>query len=361
MARAAAGTPLGVAIAGCGNIAGRYAQQLRGYPGIRLLGATDLDGPRAEAFAAEHGCRAYPSLDAALADAAVALVVNLTTHHAHYAVSKAALEAGKHVYSEKPLALTTPEARDLVTLARDRGLRLGGSPATFMGEAQQTAWKAIREGGLGPVRLIYAEVNWNRLETWHPSPGAFYAVGPLFDVGVYPLTLMTTFFGPARRVWAYGKVLYPDRTTKEGATFHIETPDFVTALVELEGGVVMRLTTNFYVGRHGKQKGIEIHGDRGSLYLGSFQDFHTPVEAAEFNGEYRPVPYVKEPYQGTEWARGVFDLVEALREDRPHRATGEQAAHVVEILNAITAAIEHGGTVEIASSFTPPPPMGWGR
>lgn len=366
VSEARAGTPLGVAIAGCGNIAGRYAKQMRTYSGINLRGVVDQDCPRAEAFAAEHECRAYPTLDAALADDAVELVVNLTTHHAHYAVSKQALEAGRHVYSEKPLALTTAEARELVALARERGLRLGGSPATFMGEAQQTAWKVIREGTLGQVRLIYAEVNWNRLETWHPAPASFYAVGPLFDVGVYPLTLMTTFFGPARRVWAYGKVLHPERVTKEGTPFQIETPEFVVALVELGSGIVMRLTTNFYVGRHGKQKGIEIHGDRGSLYLGSFQDFDTPVEFAEFNGAYEPVPYVREPYKDptgghTEWARGVFDLAEALNEGRPHRATGEQAAHVVEILNAITSAMERGAAVEVTSTFTQPAPMAWGR
>lgn len=361
MSQAGTGAPVGVAIAGCGNIAGRYAQQMRGYPGIALRGVTDVDVPRAEAFAAEHECRAYPSLDDLLADDAVAIVVNLATHHAHYAISKRALQAGKHVYSEKPLALTTAEARELVALARERGLRLGGSPATFMGEAQQTVWKAIREGVTGPVRVVYAEVNWNRLETWHPSPGAFYAVGPLFDVGVYPLTLMTTFFGPARRVWAYGKVVYPDRPTKDGGSFHIDTPDFVVAIVELEGGVIVRLTTNFYVGRHGKQKGIEIHGDAGSLYIASFQDFNAAVEFAEFNKEYRPAPYVKEPYPGTEWARGIFDLVEAIAEDRPHRATGDQAAHVVEILNAITTSMERGAPVDVTSTFPQPAPMPWGE
>src|SRR6185295_17646095 len=135
------------------------------------------------------------------------IVINLTVHHAHYQVTKRALEAGKHVYSEKPLALTSSEARELVTLAASRGLRLGCSPSTFLGEAQQTAATVIRSGRLGPVRAVYAEVNWGRIETWHPAPAPFYDVGVLVDVGVYPLTLLTAFLGPARRVQASGGLL----------------------------------------------------------------------------------------------------------------------------------------------------------
>ncbi len=350
---------LGVAIVGCGNIAGPYVRNLLTYPELALLGAADQDAGRARAFAAEHGGRAYPAVEALLADPAVDLVVNLTTHHAHKAVTAQCLEAGKHVYSEKPLALTTDDARGLVDLAGRKGLRLGCSPATFLGEAQQTAWRVIRGGELGRVRVVYAEVNWGRIESWHPAPGPFYDVGPLFDVGVYPLTLLTAIFGPARRVWAYGAILHPDRVTKEGVHFHIDTPDFMVAMVELQDGVLVRLTTNFYVGHHNKQKGIEFHGDRGSLYLSSWQNFDAAVEVAEFGKSYAPVPPVREPFPGTEWARGVRDLTHALAEDRPHRATGAQAAHVVEILGAITAAHEGGGAVEVHSDFPPPAPMEW--
>lgn len=350
---------LGVAIIGCGNIAGPYARDLSAYPRLDLIGVTDLEFQRARALAEQYKCRAYPSITDLLADDAVELVINLTIHHAHTEVVTQCLEAGKHVHSEKPLSLTYEAAAGLVELARQKGLRLGCSPFTFMGEAQQTAWKQVNEGRLGPVRLVYAEVNHGRIESWHPAPGPFYEVGALFDVGVYPLTIVTAMFGPARQVSAYGRVLYPNRVTKEGVPFHIDTPDFVTAAIELEDGPLLRLTTNFYVSGRTKQKGVEFHGDLGSLHLSSWQNFNATVEFAEFGHEYQTVPPVKEPYQGTEWGRAALDMAEAIEQNRPHRATGEQAAHVVEILCAITESMQLGQPVKVHSSFTRPAMMGW--
>ncbi|MCD6289839.1 MAG: Gfo/Idh/MocA family oxidoreductase [Anaerolineae bacterium] len=350
---------VGVAIVGCGNIAGPYAETLKPYEHIALTGAYDLIPQRAEEFVARYGGRAYASLEDLLADDAVDIVVNLTIHHAHPAVITQCLEAGKHVHSEKPLAMTYAEAKALVELADKQGVRLSCSPITFMGEAQQTAWKLIREGRLGTVRVAYAEVNHGRIESWHPNPEPFYEVGALFDVGVYPLTILTTIFGPARRVVAYGKVVYPDRETAEGRPFHIETPDFVVAAIDFANGTVARLTTNFYVGQHSKQKGIEFQGDAGSLYLGSWQNFAAEVEFAPYGGPYEPVQWVKEPYPGTEWSRAVVEMVDAIVEGRPQRATGAQAAHVVEILDAIRTSFTAGKPVSVASDFTPPVPMDW--
>ena len=356
-----AGNKLRVAVVGCGNIAGPYAKTMQPFEQIELVGAADIDPQRAQDFVATYGGTAYPSLEALLADDQVDAVVNLTIHHAHPAVITQCLEAGKHVHTEKPLAMTYAEAKPLVDLAEAKGLRLSSSPITFMGEAQQTAWKVIRDGQLGTVRVAYAEVNWGRIESWHPAPGPFYEVGALYDVGVYPLTVLTTIFGPARRVTAYGTVLHPDRVTKEGVPFHIETPDWVVAAVELANGTVVRLTTNFYVGHHTKQKGIEFHGDLGSLHLDSWQSFHAAVEFAEFGKKYEPVTPLKEPYQGTEWGRAVAELADALTEGRPQRATGAQAAHVVEICEAITTSLKQGGPVEVTSDFTPPTPMEWAQ
>ena len=353
--------PLRVGIVGCGNIAGPYARTLAPYPQIELAGATDIDLSRAQALIDQFGGSVYASLDDMLADPSIDLIINLTIHHAHPAVITQCLNAGKHVHSEKPLALTYAEAKELVALADAKGLRLSCSPITFMGEAQQTAWKTIRDGKLGEVRVVYCEVNWGRIESWHPNPGPFYEVGALFDVGVYPLTLVTTFFGPAKKVTAYGKVLYPNRVTKDNIPFHIDTPDWVVAAVELENGTVVRLTTNFYVGQHSKQKGLEFHGDLGSLYLGSFQDFQAPVEFAEFRGIYEAVPPVKEPFPGTEWGRAVVEMADAIAESRPQRATGAQAAHVVEILCAIQQSYTEGHPVEVHSTFTQPAPMPWGE
>lgn len=353
--------PFNIAIVGCGNIAGGYARTLQPYTHIHLRGATDIDIKRAEDYVASYGGQVYPTLEALLEDDAVDLVVNLSIHHAHFSVIQQCLNAGKDVYSEKPLSLTSEEAHALVDLAQKKGRRLSCAPSTILGEGQQTVWKTIREGKLGTVRLAYAEVNWGRIESWHPAPGPFYAVGALFDVGVYPLTILTTIFGPARRVTGFGKVLYPDRVTKEGVPFHIDTPDFVTAAIEFANGSVARLTTNFYVGHHSKQRGIEFHGDLGSLYLSDWQNFNGSVEFAEFGKAYEPVPYVKEPYKGAEWSRGLVEMVDAIHANRPARITGSQAAHVVDILCAVKDSLEQEHPVELTSEFVPPAPMDWAR
>jgi predicted dehydrogenase len=356
-------TPLGIGIVGTGNIAGGYARDIPTHPEIRLIAATDLDPGRAAAFAEAHGCRAHASLDDLLADDAVDIVVNLTVHQAHYEITKRALEAGRHVYSEKPLALRSSEARELVELAAARGVRLGCSPSTFLGEAQQTAAAWIRGGRLGTVRAVYAEVNWGRIETWHPAPAPFFEVGALVDVGVYPLTLVTAMLGPARSVRAWGWDLKPDRMTVGGTPFRIGSPDLVLAAIELEGGSVVRLTASFYVGRPAKLTGsLEFHGDDASLALGSFQDFDATVEVGAYGEKYEPVDHVRPAFRGTAWARGVAEMAGAIAEARPHRASAEQAAHIVDILEAAAASMaDDGRRIEIASTFASPPLMPWAQ
>jgi predicted dehydrogenase len=354
------GRPLGAGIVGCGNIAGAYAGHLATYDEVALRAVTDVDAERAAAFGREHGVRAHASLEEMLADPEVDVVVNLTSHHVHFDVTRAALEAGKHVHSEKPLAMHTGQARELVALAEERGLRLGCSPATFMGEAQQTVMKAVREGRLGRVRVVYAECNWGRLEVWHPAPEGFYRAGALFDVGVYPLTIATAMFGPAVRVTAFGTVVKPVRTTPDGTGFTVTTPDFVTAAVELADGTVLRLTATFYVPGTSRQSGMEFHGDDGSLVIDSWQDFDTPITHTAFgSAERTAVPPVRPAYRGIEFGRAVQDLAQALEQDRPHRATGRQAAHVVEVLEAVRTSYTTGRAVEVASRFDPPAVMEW--
>jgi len=350
-----------VALAGCGDIARRYAHRILATESLELVGSTDLLPGRAEAFVREHGGTAYASLAALLADDAVEAVVNLTTPQAHAEVTAAGLEVGKHVHSEKPLALGYGEAKELVELAERRGLCLGCSPATLLGEAQQTAWKLVREGAIGTIRVAYAEANWGRIETWHPSPASLYAVGPLVDVGVYPLTLLTAMFGPARRVLAYGRLLAPDRVTLDGAPFRPGAPDFVVAVLELDSGLVVRLTSSFYVGHHGKQRGLELHGDGGSLFLATWAEADSRLELSRDGEDYAAVPLVREPYHGIEWGRALTELADAAAEGRPSRASGEQAAHVVEILCAVEESIKTGGAVEIHSDFAQPPPLEWAR
>jgi predicted dehydrogenase len=352
---------LGIGIVGTGNVAGGYARDALIHPEIRVVAATDLDPERAATFAAANGYRAHTSLADLLADSAVDIVLNLTVHHAHYEVTKAALRAGRHVYSEKPLALSSSEAHELVDLANARGVRLGCSPSTFLGEAQQTAAGLIRGGRLGTVRAIYAEVNWGRIETWHPAPAPFLDVGVLVDVGVYPLTLVTTMLGPARSVRAWGWDLKPERVTLDGTPFRIGSPDLIVAAIELGSGPVLRLTASFYVGRPAKLIGnLEFHGDDGSLAISSFKDFSATIEVGPYGGDYEAVPPVRPAFHGTAWARGIAEMASAIAEDRPHRASAEQAAHVVDILDAAARSMrDNGRRIEVSSSVVLPPLMPW--
>jgi predicted dehydrogenase len=347
-----------VALVGCGNIAARYARTIVAEPGLELVGATDLVAGRASELVRDFGGTEYASLDALLADDGVDTVVNLTVPEAHAEVSARILEAGKHVHTEKPVALRYEEARKLVELAARRGVRLSAAPATLLGDAQQTAWKLVRDGAIGRVRVAYAEANWGRIESWHPTPQGLYAAGPVVDVGVYPLTILTAMFGPARRVLAHGSTLEPERVTLDGTPFHPSTPDFTVALVELATGVVVRLTATFWV-RPGRQRGIEFHGDASSLYLASWGEFDSRLELSADGEEFTPVPLVREPYRGIGWSRALADLAEAIAAGRPHRAGAEHAAHVVELLNAIARSMQEGAAVAVESDFAAPAPMDW--
>jgi predicted dehydrogenase len=204
-------------------------------------------------------------------------------------------------------------------------------------------------------------MNWGRVETWHPNPAPFFEVGPMFDVGVYPLTVLTTNLGRVSLVRGFGKVLWPDRTTKSGEKFHVETPDWLCGFLEFENGAVARLTACFYVGPT-KQHGIEFHGDAATLHLASAHDFDAAVQTRLFGTpEWVDEPLVKKASPGVEWARGLVELCDAIRQDRPQRATGEQAAHVVEVIAGVHKAAKTGKPVAMKSTFDRPEPMDWAR
>ena len=349
--------PLQLAFVGAGNIAGQYLPTFSGVEELRVVSVYDKDTQKAKALAEELGLPVAGSYGEILGDPEIDAVVNLTIHHAHYEVTRMALEAGKHVYSEKPLAMTAEEGRALVELAEAKGLRLACAPITFLGEAQQTAAAKIRAGGLGEVRVVYAEMNHGRIETWHPSPAPFYAVGPVLDIGPYPLTLVTSILGPAVSVQAFGRVVKPERLTRDGEPFTISKPNFVVAVIELASGAVLRLTVNFYVGKPSNQgHAVEFHGDDGALRVASSFNFSADTHFGAWgNQEYDHLELVRPGYAGVEWCRGLVDLARAIKEGRPHRADGRLALHVLEIMCAIDASVAAGGgTRPITSTFDPP-------
>jgi predicted dehydrogenase len=357
--------PLRVAIIGCGNIAGPYARSLKTKPEkVQLLGATDVAADLAQAFGKEHGLRIYPELSALLEDPQVELVINLTSHHAHAEVTCRALSAGKHVHSEKPLAGSFADGQRCVALAEEKGLRLSCSPFTFMGEGQQTLLQAKNAGTIGKVLVAYSEMNWGRIESWHPRPAGFYqqGSGPLLDVGVYALTVLTTVLGPIRRVTGFAGTAMPERTIRQGPSagqmFTVGTPDQVVGGLEFESGVLGRLTSSFIVRGTKQGSGTELHGETGSLYLSTNHDFDGRVEHfSNEKGEWAPVPYVRPPHRGVEWGRAIFEAADHLRTGSPQRCTGKQALHVLEVCLGILASAEQGRPVAIETRFVPPPPL----
>lgn len=348
-----------VALIGCGIIAGQYARSFRDDPEIQLLGVTDLDAGAAARLASEHDARHYGDLDELLADDSVDIAVNLTPNDAHEPITRAALQAGKHVYSEKPLALSVAGAESLLALAHAQGCRLACSPFTYLGEAQQTAWRALAHGRLGRVRLVFADVNHGRIESWHPAPQAFYEVGVLFDVGIYPLALLTAIFGPVRRVSAQSHTLLAERRTAAGETFTLTKPEAYFALLEHQDGPLVRLTANYYAHRS-RQTGIEFHGDAGRLHLGDWQMPDCALALASFDEPYQPLPLLRRS-AGMRWGRGVRELAQAIGESRPHRASAEQAIHLIEVLTALEISAASGQSVDIHSRFPPPERSPWAR
>ena len=348
---------LTLGIVGTGNIAGPYVEDLKAFELVTLAGVTDAQLDKATAFARVYGLRVYDDLETMLADDDIDLVVNLTIHHAHFEVNTKCLEAGKHLYSEKPLALTYKEAKALVELAAAEGLRLGAAPFTFLYETHQTAWRYVRAGELGQVRLVYAEVNWGRMETWHPHPEPYYGVGPLRDVGVYPLSFLTAVFGPVREVTAYATTLKTDRVTLDGTAFTLDQPDFLVCLFRHASGALTRLTANFYVTHSSKQQGIEIHGDKRSLFVSSWLYPNGQVEIADFNEPCKFVPLSETHEEVVPWGTGVRDMVSRMQQNEPHHTTGAHAAHVVEVLEATYNSVTTGDAVAVTSAFEPPEPL----
>ncbi len=355
--------PLRVVVVGCGNIASAYGKAMCTRPELAVLGATDTDDARATAWTSEFGGKVYPSLDAVLEDPRVEAVVNLTPHKVHADVIARAIGAGKHVHTEKPLATTYAEAARLVQLAEQQDVRISCAPATWLGEAQQTAWKLIREGAIGTPRVAYATVDWSRIERWHPNPEPFYEVGPVFDVGVYPLTLLTAWFGPVARVIAGGGIVLPERMTIDGRRFTVQTDDLVVAVLEFRSGLLARLTADFYVGDPAENRaGLEVHGDRGSIATAWFAATAN-VRLGEFGGSYRRAAPVRLPagigQSWCDWSAGVAALADGLRNDRPHPTTAAHAAHVVEVMEGIHRSASEGAAVRINSRFPPPDPQPW--
>ncbi|SEN67233.1 alcohol dehydrogenase (NADP+) [Halorientalis persicus] len=318
---------------GAGAVADRYAAGLADGP-LTLAGVCDTDADRAEALAASHEAAAYVDIDDALAACGAPVVVNLTSHGAHATVTRRALAADRHVYSEKPLALDADTATDLLALAADRDRALGCAPVAPRCPAQRLAGRAVADGRLGRVGLGYAYAHVGRVTEWHQSPDGFLSVGPLYDGAVYPLTVLVALFGPVERVRAADALdVWPAR---EAAT--PEAPTHVEATLEFASGPVVRLTASFYAPHRSREfYGVELHGDDGSLRLRDAGTLDAAVDSVSFGRqgrEYTPMP-AQQPTRAGTYLDGVERLAAAVADGRRPRATARRGAHVVAICDAV--------------------------
>ncbi|MEQ9000878.1 MAG: Gfo/Idh/MocA family oxidoreductase [Coleofasciculus sp. B1-GNL1-01] len=372
-----------IAIVGCGFVADYYMKTLPGHPELELVGVMDRDQDRASRFSAYHSVPTYPTLDELLEDGNVELVVNLTNPSSHFAVSKACLEAGKHVYSEKPLAMELSQAEELVDLAEKRGLYISSAPCNLLGETAQTIWKALREKAIGRVRLVYAEIDDGLVhkmpyKKWSSESGIPWPYKDEFEVGCtlehagYYVTWLVAFFGPAQTVTAFSSCLIPDKETD--VPLAEEAPDFSVACIKFASGVVARLTCGI-VAPHDHT--LEIVGDEGILCTKDCWYYRSPVYIKRririrrkmfISPWKRKYPLVGKAtryrYRGSQqmdFCRGVAELAAAIREKRPCRLSAQFSLHVNEIVLAIHNALDTGSAYTISSSFTPIAPMLWAK
>ncbi len=330
---------------GAGDIATTYAAGLSDRS-LSLAGVCDTDGERAAAFAKTFDCPAFTDLETALATTDAPLVVNLTSHAAHAGVTETALQAERHVYSQKPLALDADRAGELLNRADRAGLGLGCAPETMYAPSQRRAARVLASGRLGPVRLGYAHAHVGRVTDWHDRPASFLDVGPLYDGGVYPLALLVAWFGPIRRVRVADTLdVWPEREPREPTA-----PSHVEATLEFESGPVLRLTASLYAPHRSREfYGLELHGDDGSLYMEGTGTMEDAVDAVAFGRVGRPYTTVppQEPTQPSDYTDAVGRLARSITAGAPSRVSGRRGAHVVAVCNAIEEATADGGPVSV--------------
>ncbi len=358
----ARGRRVGVGLVGCGAISGIYLKNLYRFSNLRLVAVADLDGERGRGRAEEAGVLAAAagvapavalSVDELLGHPEIELVLNLTIPKAHVAVARVAVEAGKHTYSEKPLAIEAAEAEGLLELARERGLRVGCAPDTFLGAGIQTARKLIDEGVIGEPVAATAFMLCPGHESWHPDPEFYYEVGggPMFDMGPYYLTALVALLGPVSRVAGFARATHGTRTItsekKRGKVIAVETPTHFATSLEFASGALGTVVMSFDCFA-GNLPRIEIYGTGGTLSAPDPNTFggKGEVRVKVGRGEWEVVP-LSHPYR-EEWrGLGVAEMGAAIRSGRAHRASGELAAHVVDIMSGAIRTAALGQAVSV--------------
>jgi predicted dehydrogenase len=357
-------TPIRVGIIGAGYISAAYLTAAKNFPELAIVSCADAQQTNAEKRGEEFGLKVQ-SLGELFRDEAVDLILNLTTPQSHVQVSSQGLEAGKHVYSEKPLALNREEAEALLKIARRHNVRLGCAPDTFLGGGQQTARKLIDDGAIGKPLGGTAFILTPGPESWHPSPQFYYQTGggPVFDMGPYYITALINLLGPVTRVTSIARRGFEQRVfgagPRKGEQFPVEIFTHFNALVEFEQGAIISFHASFDVQGHSHLP-IEIYGTNGSLQIPDPNKFGGPVRLLEKGGRWVDMPLTHGFSDGNYRILGVADMASAIRRNRPHRASGEIALHTVEVMEAIVSGGESGRPVPVDSRCERPhalPPL----
>lgn len=351
-------------VIGCGAISGAYLGMAKNFPIVEIVACADLDLDRARTKAREFNVPRACSPDDLLRDPTVELVLNLTVPKAHVPVALAALEAGKHVYSEKPLGIDRAEGRKVIDLARQKNLKVGCAPDTFMGAGIQTARKLVDDGAIGRPVAFTAFMMGRGHESWHPSPEFYYEVGggPMFDMGPYYLTALLQLLGPVRRLTGSATIAIPQRTItsqpKQGKQITVETPDHICGTMDFENGcsgvIVQSFATRFP--QYDGAQPLTIYGTDGTLKVPDPNAFDGPVSLArEGDTEFHVVP----PTFRTGYGRsiGAADMAYALRSGRPFRANGDQSFLVLDLMAGFLDSARTGQAHTPTVPYDRPAPM----
>lgn len=360
---------MNVGIIGCGNISAAYMELSSLFKSINVVACADIDPMAARARANQFGLRAN-SIDELLAADDLDILVNLTIPAAHYEVSRRVIEAGKHVYSEKPFVLSVAEGKDLLRRARKKGVRIGSAPDTFLGGAHQHARHLIDSGAIGKVVGGTAHVMSHGMEDWHPNPDFFFQSGggPVLDVGPYYVTNLVQLIGPVKKVMAISSTPSPTRTItskpRAGEKIKVETPTTIHSLLEFESGATVTLGASWDVWHHGHNN-MELYGDEGTLYVPDPNFFGGELSMSKGKKLLKKVPPFNHalgiPNQkhnqgmmANYRTAGLADMATAIMNEKPHRCSLEMSLHVVDIMVSILKAGETGRAVKLSTTCERP-------
>lgn len=339
---------LKIGIIGCGNISSIYLKNCQKFPHLELVACADLDEQRAQAQADKFGVPKACSVQELLSDPEIELVINLTIPKAHAAVCIQALESGKHVYTEKPLAVTLDEGRQILETAKKQNLLVGSAPDTFLGAGIQTAIHLIEQGEIGVPVGASAFMICRGHEHWHPDPAFYYdsGGGPMFDMGPYYLTALVALLGPIKRISGSTRISYPERTVeskpKAGTKIQVTTPTHISGVIDFESGVIGTLTTSFDAFGGTSLPPIEIYGSEGTLLVPDPNTFGGPVRIRKRDeNDFTEVPLAY-GYAQNSRGLGVADMATAILEGGVYRAKGELGYHVLEAMHGFHDSSDSG-------------------